>query len=125
MDHEIFQEVFNLIEVYLPEGWKKVAFFGGYTEGSYSMKFYIQNSDGKYVDCYNISGVKKSTLIDTFIKIDSVLSKQRAALEQGKKWTVFTMLVDEDGKMNTYYDYDNHSDNMISYEKEWMEKYLN
>ena len=122
-ENNIFQNVFDLIQDYLPDGWKKTVLFVGYTKGSYSMKFYAK-TNSKYIDCFSFAGVSKADLIKLFMKIDKVLKAERDKLTGKDKWTVFTMLVDSTGTMKTFFDYDDHSDDMIEYEKKWKKKYL-
>lgn len=123
MDNNLFQNVFDLIRDYLPDGWEKTVLFVGYTTGSYSMKFYAKtNSD--YIDCFSFADVSKADLIKLFMKIDKVLNAEREKLTGKDKWTVFTMSVDSTGAMKTFFDYDDHSEDMIAFEKEWKKKYL-
>ncbi len=125
MNEKIFQDVFDKIQEFLPLNWKKVVFFAGYTNGSYSMKFYVQNNNNEeYVDCYNLPDKSRTKLIKLFMDLDRVLSESRKALGENNKWTVFTMTVNEDGNMKTEFDYGDHSEDLISYEKEWKKKYL-
>lgn len=124
MDEKIFQEVWDKIQDYLPDGWKKVVFFAGYTEGSYGMKFYCKSDGGSYIDCFRLPGAIKTKLIRTFMDVDKILAKERKKLDGKNKWTVFTMMVDADGNMKAEFDYSDYSEDMISYEREWKNKYL-
>ncbi len=124
MNDKIFQNIFDRLQYYLPEAWKKVIYFAGYTEGSYSMKFYIQDEKGEYTDCFHLQGVSKGQLVKVFMDIDKVLSKEREKLDDKHKWLSFTMIVEENGAMKTDFDYEDCSDDVISYEKSWKEKYL-
>lgn len=124
MNDKIFQEVFNLLEVFLPQDWKKTILFAGYTTGSYSMKYYCWTENGTFVDCYNLSGVSSSDLIKLFADIDKILYKERALLDDKNRWSVLTMIVNNDGTMKTEFNYDDHSEDMLAYEKEWKKKYL-
>lgn len=125
MEERIYQDIFNKLIDYLPEGWKNMVFFAGYTCGSYSMKFYSENGDKKYADCFSMPGASKAALIKLFMDIDKELSAQRKELGEEKAWTVFTMKVDSDGHMKTDYEYDDHSEDMVAYEELWEKKYLN
>lgn len=125
MNEKLFQEVFDLIADFLPEGWNKMIFYAGYSVGSYSMKFYSKTEKGKYIDCFSIPGASKAKLVKTFMEIDKVLSKSRKELGDSNAWTIFSMSVDCDGNMKTDFEYDDHSEDMIAYEKKWAEKYLN
>lgn len=124
MNEAIFQNTFDKLQDFLPKSWKTVVFYAGYTEGSYSMKFYTDCGDGKYIDCFNQEGINKAQLIKLFMSIDKEFSAERKKLTDENKWTVFTMVIDEQGYMRTYFDYTNIDGNTISYEREWKKKYL-
>lgn len=123
MENSLFQSVFDLIQDYLPDNWEKMVLFAGYTTGSYSMKFYSKQNE-KFVDCFSFDGVTKSDLIKLFMKIDKLLKAERNRLSGKDKWTVFTMSIDNKGAMKTYFDYQDHSEDMIAFEKEWKKKFL-
>jgi len=56
--------------------------------------------------------------------IDKILAEERMSLDEKNRWTVFTMQVDSDGNMRTEFDYIDHTEDMVSYEREWKERYL-
>ena len=124
MDEKIFQDVFDLIEGYLPEKWTQTVFFAGYTIGSYSMKFYSRTEDEDFIDCFKMNEISRATLIKVFRKINSVLSSQRDALPEEKKWTVFTLIVDSDLHMKALFEYEDHTEDRIEYEENWRTKFL-
>ena len=55
-------------------------------------------------------------------KVDSIISKIRN--EQFGKWTNMTMTVDNEGNMQTDFDYTDLSEYAFQYKKEWKKKYL-
>ena len=124
MNEKLFQSIFEKIQNYLPADWRKMVFFAGYTEGSYSMKFYSKGCEGSFIDCFSLQGITRAKLINTFMDIDKILLKARSSLEGKAKWTIFTLIVDFEGNMQAYFDYANHSEDMIDYEERWKEKYL-
>ena len=124
MNGKIFQEVFDLLEAYLPYGWKETILFAGYTKGSYSMKYYCRTEEGTFIDCFNLNGVSRADLIKLFVDIDKILSKERASLDDKNRWSVLTMIINDAGTMKAEFNYDNHSEDMLAYEKEWRKKYL-
>lgn len=123
MNDKIFQKIFDLLQEYLPIGWKKVVLYAGYSTGSYSINFHVMTSDSSYVDCYNLKTCSKVQLIKLFMNINSVLEPSRKTTDKSA-WTVFTMIVDNNGNMKTYFDYEDISETFIAYEKKWKEKYL-
>ena len=123
MDEKIYQIIFDMIQDYLPVQWKNLLFFASYTGGSYSMKFFVRTHDNNVVDCFKLPEVSKRILMTLFIDIDKILSKQRNELEKEKRWTVFVLKVDNSGKMKAEYDYDDHSVDMIEYQKKLINSY--
>ena len=124
MNNQMFQDVFDKLQDYLPNDWKKVLLFAAYTTGSYSMKYYVDCGDGSYKDCFHIPGISKAQLVKLFIGLDKILSVERKTLEENQKWSVLTMRVDDMGAMETEFDYVDLSENMIAYEQEWKAKYI-
>ena len=124
MNDKIFQDIFDKIQDYFPENWRRMIFFAGYTKGSYSMKFYFREEKREYLDCFRLQGVTKGQLVKLFMDIDKVISKERIELDDEHKWSSLTMIVEADGTMKTEFDYEDHSEDMISYEKQWKEEYL-
>ncbi len=124
MNEEIFQKVVDMIQPYLPNGWKQVILYVGYTAGSYTMKYYTKDSNGDISDCFSQEHINKAQLIKLFMSIDKVLGAERNNLSDKNKWSVMTLVVSEDGKMKTEFDYTDISENAIAYEKSWKEKYI-
>lgn len=124
MNEKIFQEVFDLIQEYLPVTWQKVVLYAGYSTGSYNMNFHVMMDDGAYVDCYKLGTCSKAQLIKLFMDINKVIEPVRVSLGEKKIWTVFTMIVDADGNMKTYFDYEDIRESSITYEKLWKGKFL-
>lgn len=124
MNEKIFQDVFDMVQDTLPDDWVQMVFFAGYTDGSYSMKFYSKSNGGEYIDCFHMPKTDNANLIKLFMKIDRILSKARTMPDDTNKWSIFTMIVDSDGKMKTEFDYGDYSENLAAYESEWKKKYL-
>ena len=124
MQEVMFQSVFNHLQEVLPVSWKKLIFYAGYTIGSYSMKYYIDDGDGHYIDCFQIMGMDKRRLFMVFTEIDQVLTRERNKQEATHRWNVFTMIVDSSGAMHVDFGYTNIEKNTFAYERQWQEKYL-
>lgn len=124
MDNKIFQKIFDILQPVLPNGWKKMVLFVGYTAGSYTMKYYTCDNQGRFTDCFSQSVINRTQLIKLFMSIDKAVSPERKKLNEKNKWSVLTMIVTDDGKMKTDFDYTDISDNAIAYEQSWKEKYI-
>lgn len=124
MNEKLFQNIFDKIQEGLPSEWKRIAFYAGYTGGSYSMKYYVDNGKDGYIDCFSLDNIKKAQIIKLFMSIDKIISPERKKLNEKDRWTVLSMIVNSDGKMKTEFDYTDISENAISYEQEWKAKNL-
>lgn len=123
MNNQIFQTIFNMLQEFLPSTWDEVVFYAAYTEGSYSIKYYVKNGT-EVTNCFNLPGLNKAQLVKLFMAINKELAAARAALSAKDTWSVMTMIISADGNMKTYFDYDDISENSIAYAKAWEEKYL-
>lgn len=119
----IISSVFNKVEKYLPNDWQKCCFYAAYTIGGYTMKFYVKNAEGKYIDCFNL-GIDENDLTFLFMDIDDIIYPQREQLDTKNKWSVLSIFVDSDGKVNANLDYTDISENTIGYQRDWEQKYL-
>lgn len=124
MNSEVFQKVIDIIQPNLPKGWESLILFVGYTKGSYTMKYYTKDTQGEYTDCFNHKNISRAQLLKVFIDIDKILAGERQKLSDNNKWSVMTMIVSDDGKMKTEFDYTDISENAITYEQAWKEKYI-
>lgn len=121
MSEELFQEIFDKLQDALPDEWKKVIFYAAYYEDSYSMKYYVDNGSGKYVDCFSLGVVPKGKLIKLFMGIDKIITPIRKKLTDKEKWTCLTMTVGANGSFRTKFDY-KKIDDPIEYEQKWKKK---
>lgn len=120
----MFQDIFDKLQDVMPKGWKRVAFLACYTNGSYSMKYYVDNGQSGYVDCFTLYSNNTTALIKLFMSIDKIISAERNALDENERWSVISMVVDYTGNMKTEFDYADINENTISYEDEWKQKNL-
>ena len=102
MNNKAFQDVFDEFSQYLPSGWNKLVIYLEYGIESYSFSFYVLLGE-EYVKCYDLPDVLEENLLDSYRKVDSIISKIRN--EQFGKWTNMTMTVDNEGNMQTDFDY--------------------
>ena len=124
MDNGMFQKVYDVLAGLLPAKWTKVIFRADYTEGSYGMKYYVAEDDGKFIDCYSLPGVSRPQIIQAFKEINKFLSPSRLDLSEKDRWSVLTMTINADGSFKTDFDYSDISESSIVYMEEWENKYL-
>lgn len=124
MNDEIFQKVFDELQPVLPNDWKKLILFVGYTVGSYTMKLYTSDENNIFTDCFSQKESNKARLIKLFMNIDKILETERKIFDDKDKWTVMTMIVDANGNMKTEFDYVDLGENAIAYEQSWKKRNL-
>ncbi len=124
MEDKSFQKIFGVLESVLPEHWKRLVLFAGYTQGSYTMKYYVKDDNDLYTDCFSQNVIGNAQLIKVFMNIDKIIKVERDKLDDKSKWSVMTMIVDADGNMKTEFDYSDISDDSIGYEQNWKKKYI-
>ena len=124
MNEKLFQIIFDKLQEVVPVKWYKIVFYAGYTKGSYSMKYYVDMGNGKYIDCFSLDGISNMQLMKLFVSIDKEIAEVRTKLDELEKWNVLTMIIDSKGSFKTDFDYNDISDNSISYEKDWKKRYL-
>ena len=112
----------ELLDV-VPANWKKVVLHAEYTATSYSFKYFV-NSEDKYIDCFDLKGIDETLLIQKFMKLDEIIRPSRAGLSGKNKWSVMTVVFQNDGNFKTEFDYDDISENSIEYFQKWKTKYL-
>lgn len=120
----IFQDIFDKILAFLPQSWKKLAFYAAYFNGSYSMKFYVIGNDGTRRDCFHLEEIDQMQLVRLFMEIDKSLGAEREKTEGPSRWNVMTMVVCSDGTMKSDFDYTEIGENFTVYENEWKNRYL-
>lgn len=119
-----YQELFNLIQPYLPTGWKKVVLYAEYGVASYSIEFFVKTTADEYIKCFDLPGIDEDALLDTFDEMDEVYSAQRTELPKSSIWTNATIVIDSTGKMNADFDYTDLTEDGYAYKQNWKLKYL-
>ncbi len=117
-----FQNIYNILQEVITIDWKKIVFYAEYSEGSYSMKFYVKNMSGKYIDCFSLEGVTDMEVIKIFKQVNKEIQPVREC-ETNNIWNLLTMIITDDGDFKAHYEYENVN-YMIDHKEKWMQKYL-
>lgn len=119
-----YQMIYNLLADVLPDSWDKVVFRAEYREGSYTMKYYVKESSGKYIDCFDLPDINENGIIRAFIDIDKVIFPVRKDLSKKELWSVMTCCISSDGSISTGFLYDDIEKDYQAFILAWKEKYL-
>lgn len=122
IDDKTYQNICDELGRFLLSGWKKIVVYLEYGEGSYAFSFYEKIGD-KYVNGYDLPGVKEKDIDAAFRKIDKLILKER---RRGEKdlWTNMTMVITKAGDMKADFDYTDLSEGTYQFKKNWKKKYL-
>ncbi|WP_034449373.1 immunity protein YezG family protein [Butyrivibrio sp. AE2032] len=119
-----FQRLYELLDSILPDAWNKVVFRAEYLEGSYSMKYYVKDQTGKYIDCYNLQEITEDDIVKAYIEIDKILYPERQKLAADKRWSVFTFSIDSDGSFKSEFLYNDIDEDYCKFVENWKSRYL-
>lgn len=119
-----YQMIVDKLQSIIPMQWKKVVYMAEYTSGSYSMRCFYDNGDGKYLDCLTVAGNSKVQIIKVYKELDNEIQKVRKTLEGDKLWYSLTLKIESDGNFKAEYDYDSHEENAIGYIDAWKRNNL-
>ena len=122
INDRVYQTILDEISKYLPIDWSKLVVYLEYGELSYSVSFYVKESDN-YIKCYDLNGISDEDLYQSFKKINNDIAVQRDMIV-GEKWSNMTMIVERSGKMHVDFDYTDLTESAYQYSKEWKKKYL-
>lgn len=130
IQQEMYQQIFNKLQDYLPEGWQKIDFHTVHTKRKYSMKYFVM-TENKWVDCFNL--IDRKELVRLFIDINKDITNVWNRLPEKHKWYVLNMVVDRQGHINVTYDYaddvKDNDDTLLTYltqkEREWSKSFKN
>lgn len=127
-------DIFDVLQMYLPEGWVQVNFFAGCTSTSVAPKFYVLTSDYKWIDSNNL--LPTETLVNNVLNpISEIILNVRKQIEAGKHtekkiWSTYELTISSDGNFGTRYEYTFNPKSssqverfIAKKEKEWVEKY--
>jgi len=127
LQQKMLENIFLKLQDTLPSDWTKVEFFAKKTSGSYGMKYFVLNENGKWVDCFNLVNIKE--IKNLFYSIGKDISYTWEKLPEQNKWHAFNLVVDNQGNTNVSYDYADNikEEELFSYllnkEKQWSAKF--
>ena len=110
LHQQMSQNVFDILQEYLPNNWKEVIFFVGYyKDDSGYFKYWIKMENDKYIDCFNLipdpKPGEKDCLQEQLMRLHNELKFLRSKLSNHDKWVCMEMSVSNQGKMSQKYDY--------------------
>lgn len=127
LQQELFENIFLKLQDYLPSNWVKIDFFASKTSGSYGIKYFVYNKDGKWVDCFNLVDIKE--IKNLFYLIGNDISTVWEQLPKQNKWYSFNLVIDNQGNLKVDYDYADNikEEELFSYlfnkQKQWSAKF--
>ncbi len=122
INETVYQFIFDELSKYLVTDWKKLIVYLEYGKKYYSFSFYIKENN-EYIKCYDLPYVSEKELAVSFDRIHKIMSEERKN-EKCELWSNMTMIVTNDGRMHTDFDYTDISQGLFQFRKTWKSKYL-
>ena len=122
ISESVYQAIYDEIRQYLATDWEKLIVYFEYGEASYLISFYAKYGS-EYVKCYDLPNVLEDDLVNSFVKINDIVSAERNK-EESQIWSNMTMVLDSTGNVHIDYDYTDLSNGTFQFKKEWKKKYL-
>lgn len=119
-----YENLFRTIYPTLPEGWRKIVIHAAFLENSCKLKYYIQQADGAYCDCFGINYDQRK-ILEIIANLHRAIAVVRDSLNEKAKWNAITVVIEADGTFNSDFDYDAVDWNSAENIKQWADKYLN
>ena len=122
METKSIQPIFDIVSNCLPAKWSKIAMYFSYSGNAFMGKFYVDEGKG-YKDCYNLE-CGRPLIKQALRSMDAILKEERCALPDDKKWSICTIFIQEDGKFNVSYSYDDIGETFIERLGDWEKQYI-
>lgn len=101
-----YDMIFEYLQITFPTDWKNIIFYAVLSPDSYSMKYYIEQAEGKYIDCFSISSINRTILNRSFMNIYNILNTYRKSLPEKECWSSIILYIDVNGKFTAKFGYD-------------------
>lgn len=122
MNEKVYQQIYDELDRFLPEGWEKLIVYLEFGTASYSFSFYVK-SGVEYVKCFDLPNISEEDLDKAFSTINKIVSKQRN--KEKEEWSNLTLIINRDrSSIRAEIDYTDLSEGSYQFMKEWKKKYL-
>ena len=122
METKSIQLLFDIVSNCLPAKWYKIAMYFSYSGNAFIGKFYVDEGKG-YKDCYNL-GCERQAIKQILRSMEAIVVKERNELPEGNRWSIFTVFIQENGRFNVSYSYDDISETFLDQLSEWEKQYI-
>lgn len=114
-----FQKIYDLIEPTFPNGWRKVFLYCAFWGSSCETKYFISTESGEIIDCLQLP--EFDAVFEAICAINQLLFDSR---NDNSMWSVVTIVIDDTGAFNSYFDYSNALKEQKDYFDIWKMKYI-
>ncbi|WP_419893141.1 immunity protein YezG family protein [Oceanobacillus kimchii] len=127
---EIYQEVADILVNMVPEEWNRILLYAEIREGYRKVFFYYYTNNNPIYsldipDLFQIDEDSFESLEDDLYNCFSALWNEFKSQDVQEPWTSLTFILDNSGKMNIDYGYEDISElSPVEKQDDWEEKYL-
>lgn len=123
IDDVVLGEILDLVCKTLPFDWDRIVLYMEYGKGSYSFKYYYSDKDNKFIQDFDINGIKEDDIINTYMGINKLLVPKLLDISKEDMWDNCTITFNSEHKFTIDYDYNSYDDR-YEFREIWKYKYL-
>ena len=110
LTQQMDQNIFDILQDYLPKNWQEVIFFAGYyKDDSGYFKYWVKQGNGQYINCFNLIPApnpgEKDILQEQLMKLHNEMKFVRTKLDIKQKWVCMEMFITNQGQLSKKYNY--------------------
>lgn len=119
----LFQNMYDIISQTLPDSWDKLVIHASFFEDACDIKYYVRQKGKGFQDCFSLD-LSKDELLSTLHFLYEEITAVRKSLPEKDRWNDITVIIDDEGNLNTKYDYEGSLISDENCQKAWLSKYL-
>ncbi len=123
-DDKFYQDILDAVLEKIPEDWNRIVFFAAYLKNAFHIDFYYKNEDVPYCSLSDMNGINENERFGFILSLNEMIQKKRKQLDDKNRWNVMTLIVNGDGEYKAEFGYEDISETILIYEKEWRNRYL-
>ncbi len=118
-----YENLFQIIQPSLPDGWVKLIVRVFFVEESCQVKYYIKQKNGKTCDCFNLD-YSQHQVLQIIANVHQEISSVRDQLTGKNRWNALTVIIDNKGSFHADFDYSEIVWKTENATEQWKKKYL-
>lgn len=118
-----YEKLYRAIYPTLPADWQRVVIRAAFGDGNSSIKYYVQQHDGEYCDCFELV-TDQAAVLEIIANLHFSIAATRNSLAEKNRWSAITVSIESDGSFHSDFDYNEKDWTAVETVNEWERKYL-